>query len=126
MAVAFFTADEWPRAVASWPHLLEEMPADHFAYVRELQSRILQISQATGARLVMVPMSFGGLLAFCEANPKLNPGSGEARAEYAASLVHEGHGRSWPPERNETCWCGSGRKYKACCGTVEAPPSPPA
>ncbi|MFE3459325.1 SEC-C metal-binding domain-containing protein [Nocardiopsis aegyptia] len=23
----------------------------------------------------------------------------------------------WPPQRNETCWCGSARKYKKCCGS---------
>lgn len=23
----------------------------------------------------------------------------------------------WPPERNGSCWCGSGRKYKKCCGS---------
>ncbi|GAC1373390.1 MAG: hypothetical protein NVSMB32_16990 [Actinomycetota bacterium] len=121
MGVAFFTADEWPRAVASWPDLLAEMPADHFAYVREMQSRILQISEATGARLIMVPMSVGGLVGFCETNQKLNAGSGQARAEYAASLVQQGYGRPWPPARNEPCWCGSARKYKVCCGTVDSP-----
>jgi uncharacterized protein YecA (UPF0149 family) len=25
--------------------------------------------------------------------------------------------RPWPPGRNEPCWCGSGRKYKKCCGS---------
>ncbi|WP_406693168.1 SEC-C metal-binding domain-containing protein [Saccharopolyspora sp. ID03-671] len=25
-------------------------------------------------------------------------------------------GLPWPPGRNDTCWCGSGRKYKKCCG----------
>ncbi|NKZ00076.1 SEC-C metal-binding domain-containing protein [Nocardiopsis alborubida] len=25
--------------------------------------------------------------------------------------------RSWPPGRNEPCWCGAGRKYKKCCGS---------
>ncbi|CAL9388526.1 hypothetical protein SUDANB121_01216 [Nocardiopsis dassonvillei] len=24
----------------------------------------------------------------------------------------------WPPERNQACWCGSGRKYKKCCGSA--------
>ena len=24
----------------------------------------------------------------------------------------------WPPERNHPCWCGSGRKYKKCCGSA--------
>jgi hypothetical protein len=22
----------------------------------------------------------------------------------------------WPPARNDACWCGSGEKYKRCCG----------
>jgi len=124
MGVAFFTVDEWPRAVARWPHLLDEMPADHLAYVREMQARIMQIGEATGARLVMVPISMGGLLAHCAEEEELNPGSGEARAGYAAKLLSEGHGRAWPPGRNEACWCGTGRKYKVCCGTVQVSASP--
>ncbi|GAA0972953.1 hypothetical protein GCM10009555_026980 [Acrocarpospora macrocephala] len=24
---------------------------------------------------------------------------------------------AWPPGRNDPCWCGSGRKYKKCCGS---------
>jgi tetratricopeptide (TPR) repeat protein len=121
MGVAWFTADEWPRAVARWPGLLDEMPAHHRAYVRELQGRLLQIAEASGARIVMVPISLGGLLAFCETQPALDPGSGRARADYAATLLRQGHGRPWPPERNEACWCGSGRKYKLCCATVALP-----
>jgi uncharacterized protein YchJ len=23
---------------------------------------------------------------------------------------------AWPPPRNAACWCGSGSKYKKCCG----------
>ncbi|WP_396451764.1 SEC-C metal-binding domain-containing protein [Actinomadura sp.] len=23
----------------------------------------------------------------------------------------------WPPERNDPCWCDSGRKYNKCCGS---------
>ncbi|MGO9505871.1 MAG: SEC-C metal-binding domain-containing protein, partial [Mycobacterium sp.] len=32
---------------------------------------------------------------------------------------------SWPPGRNQPCWCGSGRKYKKCCAApslVDAEP----
>ena len=123
IGVAWFTADEWPRAVARWPHLLDEMPQDHLAYVREVQGRVLEMAEATGFRVVMVPISLGGLVAHCGDDGTLDPGSGRARMEYAAALLRQGHGRSWPPERNEACWCGSGRKYKVCCGTVEAPVS---
>lgn len=116
--VAFFPREEWSRAVTQWPHLLEEMPGEHFAYVRELQARIQEFSESTGTRLIMVPISVGGLIGFCADNGDLNPGGGQARAEYAAALIKQGHGMAWPPGRNEECWCGSRRKYKACCGSV--------
>lgn len=28
----------------------------------------------------------------------------------------EGETVEWPPGRNQVCWCGSGTKYKKCCG----------
>ncbi|WP_199234975.1 SEC-C metal-binding domain-containing protein [Kribbella sp. VKM Ac-2568] len=28
----------------------------------------------------------------------------------------------WPPGRNQPCWCGSGTKYKKCCGANRPPP----
>ncbi|WP_405060333.1 SEC-C domain-containing protein [Kribbella sp. NBC_01505] len=27
-------------------------------------------------------------------------------------------GVAWPPGRNQSCWCGSGVKYKRCCGAA--------
>jgi hypothetical protein len=44
----------------------------------------------------------------------------EARAHYAADMARLGRSLRWPPGRNEPCWCGSGAKYKRCCGTVTA------
>ncbi|GAA3199838.1 SEC-C domain-containing protein [Actinocorallia longicatena] len=39
------------------------------------------------------------------------------RGDQSARIVSpEGHHVPWPPERNGTCWCGSGTKYKKCCG----------
>lgn len=32
---------------------------------------------------------------------------------------------AWRPDRNQPCWCGSGRKYKKCCAaptSVDADP----
>jgi tetratricopeptide (TPR) repeat protein len=28
---------------------------------------------------------------------------------------------AWPPGRNQPCWCGSGTKYKKCCGSNGPP-----
>ena len=32
------------------------------------------------------------------------------------SLSDVGEAIEWPPGRNQVCWCGSGAKYKKCCG----------
>ena len=45
-----------------------------------------------------------------------------ARAHYSADRYRTGHGVDWPPGRNDACWCGSGRKYKKCCGPAPARP----
>jgi tetratricopeptide (TPR) repeat protein len=41
----------------------------------------------------------------------------EMRKDLSARiLTPEGELITWPPERNDPCWCGSGAKYKKCCG----------
>jgi hypothetical protein len=40
----------------------------------------------------------------------------------ASRAEQEARGVAWPPGRNDRCWCGSGRKYKKCCGRVPAAP----
>ena len=54
---------------------------------------------------------------WCEAGGH-NPA--EARPTYAIAMLDAGEATTWPPARNEPCWCGSGVKYKRCCGTVDA------
>jgi hypothetical protein len=41
-----------------------------------------------------------------------------SRAEIPAvtSRCYDDHAVMWPPGRNQSCWCGSGTKYKKCCG----------
>jgi uncharacterized protein YecA (UPF0149 family) len=64
-------------------------------------------------------MTVDGLQAHAEESGH-DPGSGEARSSYAATLLQAGDAVVWPPGRNEPCWCGSERKYKKCCGPVPA------
>jgi uncharacterized protein YchJ len=41
------------------------------------------------------------------------------RMDYLQDRVHGGAVTIfWPPERNQPCWCDSGRKYKKCCGAA--------
>jgi tetratricopeptide (TPR) repeat protein len=39
----------------------------------------------------------------------------EVRLAYAQEARAQGRRIAWPPNRNQPCWCGSGRKYKKCC-----------
>jgi SEC-C motif-containing protein len=41
-----------------------------------------------------------------------------ARRDYLDARYSEGHYLQWPPPRNKPCWCGSGTKYKKCCGAL--------
>ncbi|MGW9552991.1 SEC-C metal-binding domain-containing protein [Nocardiopsis sp. NPDC055551] len=49
----------------------------------------------------------------------LDPAVEETRNAWARTLP-EDRVVAWPPERNRPCWCGSGRKYKKCCGSPSA------
>ncbi len=40
------------------------------------------------------------------------------RLAYAEEARVRGETSTWPPGRNQPCWCGSMRKYKKCCGGV--------
>jgi uncharacterized protein YecA (UPF0149 family) len=33
-------------------------------------------------------------------------------------LLRIGRAIAWPPGANDSCWCGSGRKYIRCCSVA--------
>jgi tetratricopeptide (TPR) repeat protein len=120
LAIGWFPADQWPEAFQRWPGLLDDLPADHIAYSHATEARIKRIARrAPGSRLHVAAMTVDGLQAHAEGSG-YDSGSGEARSSYAATLLQAGNAVVWPPGRNEPCWCGSGRKYKKCCGPVSA------
>lgn len=122
LSFAWFPAAQWPVAVGRWPDLLDELPAEHLDYSHALEARIKRIALAIpGHRYHVSPLTVDGLIAYC-AECGEDPGSGGARSSYAAEILRTGRALRWPPGRNEACWCGSGSKYKRCCGPI--PPTP--
>jgi len=67
----------------------------------------------------VAPIVVDGYTAWCEEHDE-DPE--QARASYAADRMVNGEVIWWPPGRNESCWCGSQRKYKKCCGPTPAVP----
>jgi len=113
--LAWFPAGEYERALELWPNGLERFAGcDHREYCRAIEAD-LRVLSAAMAHARPAAVTIEALTAFCEAE-HLEPSSPDARARYAASLGMTGDAIEWPPGRNSPCWCGSGVKYKKCCG----------
>jgi tetratricopeptide (TPR) repeat protein len=122
VALAWLPADDYEEAVKLWPELAESElvagpagPLPHRLYCRAMQQQLVELSQVGIPGLAIAPVRVAPFTAWCTEQGQ-QPDS-EARATYAAHLAANADPGvvSWPPGRNQPCWCGSGRKYKKCC-----------
>lgn len=113
-AVAWYPRDQIDAAMERWPALFEDL-ADPDAYCQIIEARLREVQAATGRVPSVAPLEVDALVQFASEHG-LDPDSGSARSRLAAVLGSRGETVPWPPGRNEPCWCGSGRKYKRCCG----------
>lgn len=115
LSLAWFPSYEWELAIDRWPDLLDELPADHRPYSHRIEARLKWLTkQAPGHRLSVAPLTVAELVEAHGADAN----TGEARSSLAAEVARTGRALVWPPARNDRCWCGSGQKYKKCCGPV--------
>lgn|GEM_PF-2983533 len=113
-AVAWFPREEIDAALARWPSLAGDLE-DPDAYCAIIERRLRDVRAATGRVPSVAPLTVEALVEFAAVHD-LDPDSGEARSQLAAALGARDEVVLWPPGRNDPCWCGSGRKYKRCCG----------
>lgn len=99
-----------------YPALGELYGSDHAGHRRRLEEALLSLSDLGHARLGVAPGTVAGLEAYAR-EEGVDPDEWEAGAGYAADLGRLGRAVDWPPPRNGPCWCGSGNKYKKCCGS---------
>jgi tetratricopeptide (TPR) repeat protein len=110
--LVFWPEDQYAALVARWPDLAEGYGGDWSGHRAAYK---LQAEGHPSTYLQVVRGEFEEFLAHA-AERDLDPATGAARASYAAELARRGLGIDYPPERNAPCWCGSGSKYKKCCG----------
>lgn len=113
-AVAWFPRDQIGAALERWPSLARDLE-DPDSYCRTVEARLRETRDTTGRAPSVAPMEVDALVAFASEHA-FDPGTGSARSHFAAVLGSREEVVSWPPGRNDPCWCGSGRKYKRCCG----------
>ena len=123
VAFAWLPAGEYEQATMLWPDFATsdrvagaDGPLPHAQYCRAMQQILVEYAQAGTPGMVIAPVRVAPFTAWC-AEGGHQADSADARAEYAAHLAAQGDPSliTWPPGRNEACWCGSGHKYKKCC-----------
>lgn len=113
-AVAWYPRDQIEAALERWPGLTADLE-DPDAYCRVIEARLREVQAATGRTPSVAPLEVRRFLEFAS-EEGLDPSTGGARSRFAAFLGSRDETVPWPPGRNDPCWCGSGRKYKRCCG----------
>jgi hypothetical protein len=122
ISVTWFPNDEYDKALATWPELADEWGDVHPEYCRRLEKRMRELTAHGILIRSVAPIWIDKYVAWCNERDD-DPAHEGSRAAYAADLERLGGTVPWPPRRNERCWCGSGDKYKSCCGSV-GPASP--
>jgi hypothetical protein len=123
ISVTWFPSGEYEGALATWAELADEWGGvQHAEYCRRLEARMRELTAHGILIRSVAPIRIDEYVAWCDERDD-NPADEGSRAAYAADLERLGCTVPWPPKRNQQCWCGSGAKYKSCCGSV-SPASP--
>jgi tetratricopeptide (TPR) repeat protein len=117
--IAWLTEAGYNAARARWPGWIESLNQDEpFDERRTRMERHLRQRRVDGdGPFLLVTIDLDHYAAWC-AQHGYEPADRRSRGSFAESVRDAGGGRSWPPGRNEPCWCGSERKYKRCCGAL--------
>lgn len=118
-AGSFFVRGDVTRAFAEGlVHVDDPEDDDVASYFRRVERGWrATVSEYGTAGLQILPITVDGLLKYGAEHGR-DPRDQQTRADHLQESIREGAPTlSWPPERNAPCWCGSGGKYKKCCGS---------
>ena len=106
------------RAVRSrWPESTTAYGDDYETYAGRIQREARSYEQSGATRVRLVSGGLADYEAYARAQQR-DPAVPSTRRDYGEWCIRArpDRVRLWPPQRNEACWCDSGRKYKKCCG----------
>lgn len=106
----WFPPDELVAARTRWPDLSRATMDDPDVHRRAVERSLRQNADLALGGLCVVPITVARLL-----DADLD-GRRSVDRQTLANRRAATHSIAWPPGRNDPCWCGSGTKYKRCCG----------
>jgi len=116
LTVLYWPKEEFDLVLDRWPTAAEHCGSDHAAHRAKVEQRLRDLVGHDG----QVAVGLGSLedyLHFAQSRGEESLDA-SARGMYGAHLAYTGRFVTWPPSRNDRCWCGSGLKYKRCCGAL--------
>lgn len=119
LVVLHWPAAELPRLLDRWPTMRDDYGDDHDEHRSHVERHLRELA-ARSVGVAVVDGTVEDYVEYAERRDQ-DPVESATRASYAAHLGSIGRTTHWPPGRNELCWCGSGVKYKRCCGALRFP-----
>ena len=111
----FWPRSEFDAARNRWPEAMDQ-DLSETQYYEGLETKLGDMAREGASRVNVVPCSLYSFAAYFDAAGDSSEALSAAKREYLDARYREGRYLQWPPARNQPCWCGSGAKYKKCCG----------
>jgi hypothetical protein len=106
-----FQRDERAEARRMWPDEYEAMDEEYYPAA---ERRWRELAEVGVSKITIVPATAAELAAFAT---RVGGSATDATVKVRyTEMIHPSQTIVWPPPRNSPCWCGSGTKYKKCCG----------
>ena len=119
----YWSEPDFVAVRAHWPRIAVDYGEDYRAYCRRVESSTRVLSERGHGPVLLVCESLADYQEYAQRTGR-DPGEPMTREEYGRWRADQNNGPgesvAWPPGRNDRCWCGSGTKYKKCCGAVSA------
>jgi tetratricopeptide (TPR) repeat protein len=119
-ALLFWPQPAFEQLVAVWPAVAETWEPSWDAHRLGVERALQQWSELGATDVELLVGSVDGLLAYAQSEQLSLADADdldEAEQGYLDAVTEDPQAvrQPWPPRRNDTCWCGSGEKYKKCC-----------
>jgi tetratricopeptide (TPR) repeat protein len=111
MRMLTFQRSERAEARRRWPDAHTQSDEEYYATA---ESNWRKIREGGVPSIVVVTATVADLVEFAESTGD-SPTDSTVKQRYCRTAPDE-NTITWPPHRNRACWCGSGNKYKKCCG----------